>query len=118
MLSPKFYRFLKEQRWFVAGFLVSLVAFIGISFTFLADAIYFNDPRHQNVALKKWMTPRYVVLSYELPREVVFDTLGIKRAPGQPRRMDRIAESQGLTLEELTAKIRAAKASYQETTSD
>lgn len=43
----------------------------------MANAIYFNDPKHQDEVLKDWMTPRYIVLLYELHREIVASSLGL-----------------------------------------
>jgi hypothetical protein len=118
ILSPKLKRFLIQQKWVVGGFLISAVFLIGVSFTFLADAIYFNDPRHQNVQLKAWMTPRYLALSYDLPRPVVMELLGIEKGSGPPGRLDRLSESLGLTLDELTEKAREAKKAYMEKADD
>jgi hypothetical protein len=117
-LSPKFYRFLKAQRWTVAGLLLSVIALITVSVSFLAESIYFNDPRHKNVELEAWMTPRYMALSYDLPRPVVRELLGIEEGEDFPRRLDRLADALGITLEELTVKVRAAKAAYEETSLD
>lgn len=118
ILSPKLRRFLKQQKWVVAGFLVSTVFLIGVSATFLADAIYFNDPRHQNEELKAWMTPRYLALSYDLPRPLVMELLEIEKGSGRSGRLDRLSESLGLTLEELTEKVRLAKKAYLENADD
>ena len=118
ILNPKLSRFLSEHRWATAGLALSLTILIGVSSTLLADAIYFNDPAHKDVELKSWMTPRYVALSYELPRPVMMEVLGIEEGDDFPRRIDRLAASLGLSLEELTAKVRAAKVSYLESGND
>ena len=117
-MKPKFYRFIKSNKWFVAGLLVSLITLISVTVTLLADAVYFNDPRHKNVELEAWMTPRYVTLSYELPRPIVLELLGIEEGKKFPRRLDRLAESLGITLEELTEKVRIAKKAYLESPID
>ena len=113
-LKPKFYRFIKSNKWFVEGLLLSLLTLTSVTVTLLADAVYFNDPRHKNVVLEAWMTPRYVTLSYELPRPIVLELLGIEEGTKFPRRLDRLAESLGITLEELTEKVRTAKKAYLE----
>lgn len=117
-MSPKLYRFLKAQRWTVIGLLLSVIALVPVSVSFLAESIYFNDPQHKNVKLEAWMTSRYMALSYELPRPVVLEILGIEQGSDFPRRLDHLAESLGMTLEELTEKMRAAKAAYQEQSID
>lgn len=72
------------------------------------DIIYFNDPRHQDQALKGWITPRYVSMSYELPKRVVDDVLGLERDEGRGKRLSDIAASLGVDLDELTQMVQAA----------
>ena len=97
---------------------MSFLAVIILSITMLADAVYFNDPRHRDESLKAWMTPRYVALSYDLPPPVVRELLGIEKGADHPRRLDRLAENMGLSLDELTQKIRQASAQLREQTGD
>jgi len=75
--DSKYYRFARRHYWGVTGLVVSFLAVIILSITMLADAVYFNDPRHRDESLKAWMTPRYVALSYDLPPPVVRELLGI-----------------------------------------
>lgn len=71
--------------------------------------IYWADPAHQNQPLAGWMTPRYVGQSYNLPPEIVQQALGIMD-DGPPRRrtLDRIAAEQGITLDEMQARVEEA----------
>lgn len=117
-MSPKLNSFLQAQKWTIAGLVISLAALVTVSVTFLADAIYFNDPRHQNADLKPWMTPRYIGLSYDLPRPVVMEILEIEEGSKFPKRLDRLANKLDITLEELTEKVRTAKADYEENSND
>lgn len=106
------YKFALAHKLIVFGFLVSTIAVIVLSSTMLANAIYFNDPSHKDVELEAWMTPRYVLHSYDLPRPVLMELLGIDEDTKNPRRLDKVAQNIGLTLDELTVKIRAAAATY------
>lgn len=117
-MSPKLKRFLRAQKWALIGLGISLLVLVTVTFTFLADAVYFNDPRHKNVELQAWMTPRYIGLSYDLPRPVVMDILEIEEGKKFPKRLDKLADSLGLTLEELTEKVRATQATYLEENND
>lgn len=113
MKTQKLKLFAKRHWLPIAGFCISAVLAVWFGFTFLASAIYFNDPRHQDEALKGWMTPRYIVLSYELPREVVFDALAIEiENKGRPPRMENIAADQDVSLDELTKRVRAVADQY------
>ncbi|KFB08523.1 hypothetical protein [Nitratireductor basaltis] len=109
-----------RRHWFpVSGFFLSVFLAVWFSFTFLAEAIYFNDDRHQDVVLKPWMTPRYVALSYDLPREVVFRALELDpQGPPQRLRLGQIARMNGMTIDELTLRLREEAAEYRENASD
>ncbi|WP_306258955.1 hypothetical protein [Pararhizobium sp. IMCC21322] len=118
MLTPKLRTFILRNKLtvgFCAASFLALIYFVG---SFTAELIYFNDPRHQNEALKPWMTPRYVALSYDLPRETVREIFGFTEAFEGPRRMGFVAERLDVSLEDLTAMVRDAAQEYREQTND
>lgn len=81
----------------------------------MANAIYFNNPKHQDEALKDWMTPRYIVLSYDIPREIVADALDLDDSDrGKRISLKDIAKAQNLTIEQLTEKIQKVAQAYRE----
>ncbi|MBT0958466.1 hypothetical protein IV417_13835 [Alphaproteobacteria bacterium KMM 3653] len=92
---------------FATGFFVS---------GFVADAIYFNDPANQNRPLERWMSPRYVGQSWQLPRPVIVEIMEIDpeaepatRPKGGPRTVGHVLERTGMTMEELEARVREAQ---------
>jgi hypothetical protein len=103
----------------LSGFLVSAGLALYFGFTFMADAIYFNDPRHKDSDLQGWMTPRYVTLSYDIPMTLVLDALGLDESViGKGLRLEDIASDQGSSLQELTENIRAKADAYRESQID
>ena len=80
----------------------------------ISNALYFNDSRNVDVDLKPWMTPRFVVLTYDLPRPLVAEILELEPAKGRGIRLGRIANERGLTMEDLTKQVRDAAAAYRE----
>ena len=64
------------------------------------------------------MTPRYVALSYDLPPPVVRELLGIEKGVNRPGRLDRIADNLGLSLDELTERVRQAAAQHKDKAGD
>lgn len=106
--------FVKDNWLVLSVFGASALAVIWFGASFLLNVIYFNDPRHQDEALKPWMTPRYVVMSYDLPRGVVADVLDLPEGGHKGLQMDAIAAGMGLTLEELTALVRETAAAHRE----
>jgi len=73
--------------------------------------VYWSDPAHRDQPIEGWMTPRYVVQSWQLPPEVMIDALGEGPMPGKRRTLAEIAASQGISFDELGIRIEdAAKA--------
>ena len=103
----------QHNRLALIGFGVALIAVLYFGFQTLTHALYWNDPAHQDQALAGWMTPRYVAQSYAVPPEVFGPALFLD--PDQkPRRLslDRIADDNDVSLDELQARIDAAVAAW------
>lgn len=118
MLTPKLRTFILQNKLTVGFCAASFLALLYFTGSFAAELIYFNDPRHQNEALKPWMTPRYISLSYDLPRETVDQIFGLTETSEGPRRMRFVAERLDVSLEELTQMVRDAAQDYREQTND
>lgn len=112
VLTPKLRSFILQNKLIVGFSSVSFLALIYFAGKFVAQLIYFNDPRHQNEALKPWMTPHYVGLSYDLPREEVDEIFGFTETFEGPRRMKLVAERMDLSLDQLTQMVREAAQDY------
>ena len=105
--------FIKQNLLLVGLFLGSLGVALWFAFHAISDALYFNDPRNVDVALKPWMTARYVVLTYDLPRPLVFDILDLD-PDDRGVRLGRLAKERNLSMDELTTLVRDAAAAYRE----
>ena len=114
ILSPKLRHFLQKNWIVVAVLAATAFALLWFGFNIVSDFLYFNDPRHQDIALKGWMTPRYVVMSYDLPRGVVADVLGLTGPAQRGIVMRDIALQMGISLDALTQVVRDAAATYRE----
>ncbi|PWQ99623.1 hypothetical protein [Leucothrix arctica] len=108
------YKFACSYKFTVLGFVTSAIAVIVLSSTMLADAIYFDDPDHKDVTLESWMTPRYVAMSYGLPRTAIIEIFDIDENVESSRRLDHIATRIGVSLDELTNIVRIAALTYRE----
>ena len=63
--------------------------------------------------IEGWMTPRYVSLSWDLPREVVAEALGVDLGGGSgPRSLASLAEERGVPVEVLVDELETAIESY------
>ena len=106
--------FIKQNLLLVGLCLGSLGAALWFAFHAISDALYFNDPRNVDVALKPWMTPRYVVLTYDLPRPLVIELLELDPKDDRGIRLGRLARDRNVSMEDLTELVRAAAAEYRE----
>jgi hypothetical protein len=104
--------FLRNHMGVVAILVIACAAGLWFAADIVSDFVYFNDPRHQDEALKPWMTPRYVGMSYDLPRDVVHDIFGLSDNGPRGMTMRNIAAEQGLSLHDLTEKVRTTANAY------
>lgn len=99
-------------------FAICVLAIIGALFfggRLISEALYFNDPDHKNQPLEPWMTPRYVGMSYGLPRHVIMEIMDLDDdREGRTPHMRVIAARLGMTLPELEAKVRETAKAYRE----
>ncbi len=104
--------FIRKHYLAVGVFAVSMIAVLWFAGTLLLDFIYFNDPRHKDETLKPWMTPRYVAMSYDLPRPMLEDLFQLTPQDRGRIRLSDIAAREGMTLDELNAMVVAAAAAH------
>ena len=74
--------------------------------------IYWSDPAHRDQQIAGWMTPRYVALSWDIPREVMIDLVGLPRGEGRPQSIAQIAAELGLTTEAFIDRLETGIAAY------
>lgn len=91
---------------------VVLVVALSVSLVFgvrtIGNWVYWSDPEHIDQPLAGWMTPRYVAYSWDVPRPVMIEALDMGDKNPERRNLKRLAEAQGIPLEELIARIKAA----------
>jgi hypothetical protein len=107
-------KFAKENWKLLAGFLVAVIIALWFATRFVMDFLYFQDPSNVDVDLEPWMTPRFIVMTYDLPRPLVFDLLGIQQGEQRGQPLRDVAEDLGLTMDELTDLVRDAAQKYRE----
>jgi len=94
---------------------LALAIAAGLTVLFLVRAVFYatiwyeSDPASHPV--EAWMTPRYIVRSYELSPAEVAETLGILQGESPRKSLADIAELQGVPVETL---IRAVEALVRE----
>ncbi|MCG6902635.1 MAG: hypothetical protein LJE68_08140 [Rhodobacter sp.] len=82
-----------------SGFMLALAmtAFFAIRTVFFV--VYWADPAHRDQALQGWMTPGYVAHSWDVPKDLLAETLGIPaERTGQRRTLSDIAAGRDIAL--------------------
>ncbi|SNY91943.1 hypothetical protein SAMN04515647_2185 [Cohaesibacter sp. ES.047] len=105
--------FWKEQPVALSALILALCVLVFFGARFAMSFIYFQDPTHRNETLQKWMTPKYVGMSYRLPRDVIHDVMQLEDFEGKRIKLEDVAERMGITLKELEQRVRAAKRAYE-----
>lgn len=102
-----------NHRLLLLGFMAALALTVFFGVKAVLFALYWNDPAHRNQTIQEWMTVRYVATSWRVPPNVIIDALSTPpERNGRPVRMEDIAASEGVTIDELRATLTAAIESH------
>jgi hypothetical protein len=100
----------RHHRPAVIALALALVIALGFAVRLGMSILYWSDPAHRDQQIAGWMTPGYIARSWDVPPEVIRAVLP---APAATRRSEkptltRIAETEGLPLPDLIARVEAA----------
>lgn len=105
----------RKMRWLLRmGFALALTVTLFFAVRTVISAVYWSDPANRDQPMQGWMPLGYVARSWDVPREVLLDTLD-RAAEGLPRRnLELIAQDEGIPLPELVARLTLAIARFRE----
>ena len=89
----------------LTAFLLSLALMLFFGIRALVWTIYWNDPARANQPVADWMTPRYVVMAYGIPREALGDLLELDPSALKRQSLAEIAVQTGRTPQQLITEI-------------
>lgn len=98
----------RKAPWLMSAFALALALTLFFGSRMIIGAIYWADPRHIDQDIAGWMSPGYVAMSWDVPREVMIEVLGQSPNDGGPRRLEDIAADRGVPLDTLIAQIEVA----------
>lgn len=110
--NRSFFTFVKNNKIPFGILVISLLALAFFSSGFIANLIYFADPKHQNQPLEGWMTPRYVGMSYDLPPQILDDVMQLRPKVDKRKPLTQVVQDLGISLSELNEKIIAAQKAH------
>lgn len=87
---------------------IALAAGVFFGTRTVSSWVYWNDPAHRDQPVAAWMTPRYVVHSWRIPREVVIDVLGDPERAEGFRNLEHLAQDRGIPVDVLILQITEA----------
>ena len=105
----------RKAPWLQSAFALALALTLFFGGRFVADAVYWADPRHQDQPIAGWMTPGYIAMSWDIPRDVMLELLPRPEGQRGRNRLDEIAANRDVPLATLIDEIEAAIQSYRET---
>ena len=111
MLKPLRY-FWKEHPLALGAFLAAMALIVFFGIRFALGFVYFQDPSHRDEELEPWMTPKYVAMSYRLPREIIREVFQLEGLEGRRVTLEDITEQTGISIDEYQRRVWAAKATY------
>lgn len=107
----------RRNRLLLIAFALALAVTTAFAIRSAMFWIWWQDPPHSDRPIEGWMTPRYVAMSWHVPREVMEEVVGPRRpAPeGNPPALRDIAAERGIPVERLIVEIEAAIAAHRAT---
>lgn len=91
----------------LTAFLLSLAFMVFFGVRALVLTIYWNDPARANQPVADWMTPRYVVMAYGIPREALGELLELDPSELKRQSLADIALQTGRRPQDLIDEIEA-----------
>tara|TARA_R110002111_G_scaffold181739_2_gene247279 strand:+ start:469 stop:879 length:411 start_codon:yes stop_codon:yes gene_type:complete len=96
-----------RRKWLKLGFV--LAATLTLIFVMRAAlfAVFWMDPHRDRHPVKPWMTPRYIVRTYDIPREVLAETLNLKAGDSPKKPLGALARERGVAAAQMVGAVQA-----------
>ena len=107
-------RLWREAPFLTAGLALALLVAGFFAFRLIAGIFFWADPRHQDMPIAPWMSPRFVAMSWDVPREVVIEALQITPDGKGPIPLERMAAERGVPVQALIDELEEAIAAWRE----
>jgi len=105
-------RTFKEHPFLTSSFVIAFAVTLFFVMRMVVFTVYWSDPAHRDQKVQNWMTPGYVSKSWDLPREDIEALFKSLNLPIERKSIGRIADENGISVDELTRQIEAVIAAY------
>ena len=90
------------------AFGAALVLTLAFGTRLVMQAVYWNDPRNQDLEIAGWMRLGYVARSWDVPPDVLREATGLPAAQTYGRSLQDLAERRGIALPALIETLETA----------
>ncbi|MAM60110.1 hypothetical protein [Maritimibacter sp. UBA3975] len=97
-----------------AGFVLALVAVVLFTARTVHDAIRWDDYFGHEPEIAGWMTPRYIVRTWNVPPEILAEVLDIEPGEAPRKTISELAVERGETPPELADRIETVIEAWRE----
>jgi len=108
----------KMRRILNIGFVLALALTLIFSVRLAISTVYWSDPSNADQTIEPWMPLGYVGRSWDVPREVLLEALGIERQILRRRSIEQMARARDVSSDALIEQISEAIQSYRGTNND
>lgn len=98
----------------VSAFAVMVALALVFALRFAVSVAYWSDPARRDLVIEAWMPVGHIARTWDIPRDVLAEALGLPpgSAPGQS--LARIAADQGVSVEDIKARLALAIAAHRQ----
>ncbi len=101
-------RLWRDAPYLTVGLGLSLLVAAVFAVRLMLGVLYWSDPRHQDMPIAPWMSPRFVALSWDVPPEVVREALDLTREEARPGPLKELASRRGVPVDVLIRDLEAS----------
>jgi len=96
-----------NRIWLKFGFVLAAVLTLFFAVRAVMFAVFWMDPHRDRHPVEPWMTPRYIVQTYDIPREILAETLQLNAGDSPKKPLDALARERGVAPAAMVNAVQA-----------
>lgn len=94
-----------KRKWLIAGFVLAAALTLFFAVRAAMFAVFWLDPHRDRHPVEPWMTPRYIVRTYDIPREVLAEALQLDEGDNPKMPLETLAKEHAIPVETLVSAV-------------